>query len=112
KLSLLAYEQALAEEDDAARESAMRQHVASLRSHVRRLSEQDYDRLEEVRSLDFVLLFVPIEAAFTMAMEHDQKLFTEAFERRIVIVSPTTLMMTLRIIHNVWRYEKQNRNAQ
>jgi DNA recombination protein RmuC len=112
KLSLLAYEQALAEDDETARESAMRQHVASLRGHVKRLSEQDYDRLEDVRSLDFVLLFVPIEAAFTMAMEHDQKLFTEAFERRIVIVSPTTLMMTLRIIHNVWRYEKQNRNAQ
>ncbi len=112
KLSLLAYEQALAEEDEAARASALRQHVASLRSHVRRLAEQDYDRLEDVRSLDFVLLFVPIEAAFTLAMEHDQKLFTEAFERRIVIVSPTTLMMTLRIIHNVWRYEKQNRNAQ
>jgi DNA recombination protein RmuC len=112
KLSLNAYEQALAEEDEAARESAVRQHVASLRGHVKRLSAQDYDRLEDVRSLDFVLLFVPIEAAFTMAMEHDQRLFTEAFERRIVVVSPTTLMMTLRIIHNVWRYEKQNRNAQ
>ncbi|MEQ8783555.1 MAG: DNA recombination protein RmuC [Roseibium album] len=112
KLSLLAYEQALAEEDAAARKAALGRHVASLRAHVRRLAEQDYDHLEDVRSLDFVLLFVPIEAAFTLAMEHDQKLFTEAFERRIVIVSPTTLMMTLRIIHNVWRYEKQNRNAQ
>jgi DNA recombination protein RmuC len=79
---------------------------------VKRLSEQDYDQLNEVRSLDFVLLFMPIESAFTMAMEQDHRLFTEAFERRIVIVSPTTLMMTLRIIHNVWRYEKQSRNAQ
>jgi DNA recombination protein RmuC len=83
-----------------------------VRAHVKRLADQDYDRLRSVRSLDFVLMFVPIEAAFTMAMEHDQKVFTDAFERRIVIVSPTTLMMTLRIIHNVWRYEKQNRNAQ
>ena len=112
KVSLLAYEQALAEEEEGAREQAVREHVASMRSHVKRLSEQDYDRLQNVRSLDFVLMFVPIEAAFTMAMEHDQKLFAEAFERRIVIVSPTTLMMTLRIIHNLWRYEKQNRNAQ
>lgn len=112
KLSLLAYEEALALDDDGARAEALTRHVASLRAHVRRLADQDYDRLADVRSLDFVLLFVPIEAAFTLAMEHDQRLFTEAFERRIVIVSPTTLMMTLRIIHNVWRYEKQNRNAQ
>jgi len=112
KLSLLAYEEALAEEDDTARDQAILRHVASLRTHVKRLAEQHYDQLPDVRSLDFVLLFVPIEAAFTMAMERDQRLFSEAFERRIVIVSPTTLMMTLRIIHNVWRYEKQNRNAQ
>jgi|TARA_Y100001933_G_scaffold260327_3_gene312142 DNA recombination protein RmuC len=112
KLSLLAYEEALAEEGEEARAAAMTRHVASLRNHVKRLAEQHYDQLPDVRSLDFVLLFVPIEAAFTMAMEQDQRLFSEAFERRIVIVSPTTLMMTLRIIHNVWRYEKQNRNAQ
>lgn len=112
KLSLLAYEQALATEEEAVRLGALRAHVASLRAHVRRLAEQDYDQLDELRSLDFVLLFVPIEAAFSMAMEQDSKLFSEAFDRRVVIVSPTTLMMTLRIIHNVWRYEKQNRNAQ
>lgn len=112
KLSLLAYEEAVAAEEDAARTAALREHVASLRGHVRKLAEQDYDQLPDVRSLDFVLLFVPIEAAFIAAMEQDQRLFTEAFERRIVIVSPTTLMMTLRIIHNVWRYEKQNRNAE
>lgn len=112
KLSLLAYEQALAAEDEATRESCLRQHVASLRAHVKRLADQEYDRLSDVRSLDFVLLFVPVEAAFTLAMQHDSRLFTDAFDRRIVIVSPTTLMMTLRIIHNVWRYEKQNRNAQ
>src|SRR5262249_2116387 len=81
-------------------------------SQVKRLAEQEYDRLLGVRSLDFVLLFVPIESAFMLAMEHDPGLFTEAFNRRIVIVSPTTLLMTLRIIHNVWRYEKQTKNAQ
>jgi DNA recombination protein RmuC len=112
KLSLIAWEQAVAAEADDARQSALRDHVASVRGHVRRLAEQDYDRLPDLRSLDFVLLFVPIEAAFTAAMERDPRLFNEAFARRIVIVSPTTLMMTLRIIHNVWRYEKQNRNAE
>jgi len=112
KVSLAAYERALATEDDVERERLLRQHVADLRAQVKRLAEQDYDRLQGVRSLDFVLLFVPIESAFTIAMQQDESLFTEAFDRRIVIVSPTTLMMTLRIIHNVWRYEKQSRNAQ
>ena len=112
KVSLLAYERALATDSQPDREAALKQHVASVRAHVRRLAEQDYAHLNDVRSLDFVLLFVPIESAFTLVMEQDQRLFSDAFNQRIVIVSPTTLMMTLRIIHNVWRYEKQNRNAQ
>lgn len=112
KVTLNAYEEALASEDESQREALLKQHLLNLRAHVRRLSEQDYDQLPDVRSLDFVLLFIPIESAFTLAMEHDQRLFTDAFAQRIVIVSPTTLMMTLRIINNVWRYEKQNRNAQ
>lgn len=112
KVSLNAYEEALATEDESVREQRLRQHLANLRSHVKRLSEQDYDQLPDVRSLDFVLMFLPIESAFTIAMETDHRLFTEAFTQRIVIVSPTTLMMTLRIINNVWRYEKQNRNSQ
>ncbi len=112
KVSLTAYEQALSTEDPAQREIFLKQHLASLRAHVKRLADQDYAHLEDVRSLDFVLMFVPIESAFTLAVEEDHKLFTDAFEKRIVIVSPTTLMMTLRIIHNVWRAEKQNHNAQ
>ena len=94
------------------RDQLIKQHVLDLRAQVKRLADQDYDRLQGLRSLDFVLLFVPIESAFTLAMQEDQALFSEAFNQRIVIVSPTTLMMTLRIIHNVWRYEKQNQNAQ
>ncbi len=112
KVTLNAYEEGLAAEDEEQREILLRQYLINLRNHVTRLSEQDYDQLPEVRSLDFVLLFIPIESAFTLAMELDHRLFTEAFTKRIVIVSPTTLMMTLRIINNVWRYEKQNRNAQ
>ncbi|MEZ5550258.1 MAG: DNA recombination protein RmuC [Pseudomonadales bacterium] len=112
KVSLIAYERALSAAGEADRDSGLKQHVASVRSHVRRLADQDYAHLDDVRSLDFVLLFIPIEAAFTLVMEADAGLFSEAFRQRIVIVSPTTLMMTLRIIHNVWRYEKQNRNAQ
>ena len=112
KVSLIAYETAVSSDDDAAREVAIKRHVQSVRTHVNKLSEQSYDQLPGIRSLDFVLLFVPVESAFTLAMEKDPSLFTEAFEKRLVIVSPTTLMMTLRIIDNVWRYEKQNKNAQ
>ncbi len=111
KVSLTGYERSLAAADETSREAAITRHVQSLRTHVRNLAGQDYDRLEGVRSLDFVLLFVPVEGAFTMAMERDPSIFAEAFEKRLVIVSPTTLMMTLRIIDNVWRYEKQSRNA-
>jgi DNA recombination protein RmuC len=87
KVTLVAYEQALSSEDEQA-------------------------RLPDLRSLDFVLLFIPIESAFTLAMELDPKLFVDAFNKRIMLVSPTTLMMALRIIDNLWQVEKQNRNAQ
>ncbi|MCZ6887518.1 MAG: DNA recombination protein RmuC [Gammaproteobacteria bacterium] len=112
KVSLGSYERALGAVDEPTREAALKEHVANLRNHVKRLSQQNYDRLDGVRSLDFVLLFVPIEAAFMLGMERDPGLFTEAFDKRLVIVSPTTLMMTLRIIQNVWRFEKQSKNAQ
>ncbi len=112
KVSLGAYERALTTESDEVREASLKEHVVNVRRHVKRLSAQSYDQLDGIRSLDFVLLFIPVEAAFTLAMERDPQIFTEAFEKRLVIVSPTTLMMTLRIIDNVWRYEKQNANAQ
>ncbi len=112
KVSLIAYEQALASEDEKQRQKYIRQHIGHLRDQIKRLSDQNYESLKGVRSLDFVLLFLPIEPAFTLAMEEDPGIFSEAFKKRIMIVSPTTLMMTLRIIHNIWRYEKQNKNAQ
>ena len=83
-----------------------------MRGQVKKLAEQDYDQLPDLRSMDFVLLFIPIESAFTLAMELDPKLFVDAFNKRIMLVSPTTLMMALRIIDNLWQVEKQNRNAQ
>ena len=112
KVTLVAYEQALSSEDEQARQVFMKQHVDAVKSQVKKLAEQDYDQLPDLRSLDFVLLFIPIESAFTLAMELDSKLFVEAFNKRIMLVSPTTLMMALRIIDNIWQVEKQNRNAQ
>lgn len=112
KVSLTAYERSLAADNDTERARQVQAHLASLKAHIKGLSGQDYDGLEALRSLDFVLLFVPIESAFTLALEADPDLFTAAFEQRIVIVSPTTLMMTLRVISNVWRYEHQSNNAE
>lgn len=112
KVTLVAYEQALSSEDEQARQVFMKQHVDAVKSQIKKLAEQDYDQLPDLRSLDFVLLFVPIESAFTLAMELEPKLFVDALNKRIMLVSPTTLMMALRIIDNLWQVEKQNRNAQ
>ncbi|WP_203301693.1 DNA recombination protein RmuC [Marinobacter sediminum] len=111
KVSLLAYQQWVTEEDDAAREEALKQHVEAVRNHIRTLSEKDYSQLHGLHSPDFVLLFMPIEPAFVAAFQQDENLFAEAFERKIIVVTPTTLLATLRTIENIWRYERQSQNA-
>ena len=92
-------------------QAALKQHVLSLRNHVKGLASKDYKRLEGLHSLDFVLLFVPIEAAFSAALQAEPNLFQEAFDRHIVIVSPTTLLATLRVIDSLWKQERQGQNA-
>lgn len=111
KVSLTAYQQYVTSDDEGVRQQALKQHVLSLRTHLKGLSAKDYQRLEGLHSLDFVLLFVPIEAAFACALQADQTLFQEAFERRVAIVSPTTLLATLRVIDSLWRQERQSQNA-
>ncbi|WP_372239707.1 DNA recombination protein RmuC [Pseudomonas sp. 8Z] len=111
KVSLTAYQQFVAAEDEPSRQQALRQHLLSLRSHLKGLSGKDYQRLEGLHSLDFVLLFVPIEAAFATALQAEPDLFQEAFEQQVVIVSPTTLLATLRVIDSLWRQERQGQNA-
>lgn len=111
KVSLTAYQAMISAEDDASRALALKQHVLSLRNHLKRLSLKDYQRLEGLQSLDFVLLFVPIEAAFAAALQGDPELFQEAYSKHIVIVSPTTLLATLRVIDSLWRQERQSQNA-
>jgi DNA recombination protein RmuC len=112
KVSLTAYERFCVSEDDAERAEALRQHAQSLRGHIRQLSEKRYQNLPNIHSLDFVLLFMPVEPAFSLALQHEPELFNHAFERNIVLVGPSTLLVTLRTIHNIWRYEYQSRNAQ
>lgn len=111
KVSLNAYQQYVAAVDEPLRQQALKQHLLSLRSHLKGLSGKDYQRLEGLHSLDFVLLFVPIEAAFAAALQAEPNLFQEAFEQQVVIVSPTTLLATLRVIDSLWRQERQGQNA-
>lgn len=111
KVSLSAYQQYVAAADEPIRQQALKQHLISLRSHLKGLSGKDYQRLEGLHSLDFVLLFVPIEAAFAAALQAEPDLFQEAFEQQVVIVSPTTLLATLRVIDSLWRQERQGQNA-
>jgi DNA recombination protein RmuC len=111
KVSLKDYETYYTAEDPAAREAALKSHIEALRTHIRNLASKSYEDLEGVRSLDFVLMFVPIEAAFLAAVERDRDLFGEAFEKNIMVVSPSTLLVTLRTIENIWRNEYQSRYA-
>ncbi|MCB1693114.1 MAG: DNA recombination protein RmuC [Pseudomonadales bacterium] len=112
KVSLVAYERACSAESEETRRQAMKAHVASLRQHMKSLSAKDYQQLYGLRTLDFVLLFVPVEAAFSAAVSEDADLFKDAFDFNIMVVSPSTLLATLRMIRNIWRFDQQNRNAQ
>ncbi len=111
KVSLVAYERYASAETDDAREAALQQHLASLRAHIRSLSEKNYPALYGLESLDFVLLFVPVEPAFMTAVQADPSLYEAAWAKNVVLVSPTTLMATARVVESVWRLERQNRNV-
>ena len=112
KVSLKAYERFASAEDEEEKSRALKEHLNSVRSHVRGLSEKNYQHLFEEKSPDFVLMFIPIESAFGAAFQTDPSLYNYAFERNIVIVSPSTLLATLATINNVWKREYQNQNAQ
>jgi DNA recombination protein RmuC len=112
KVSLVDYERYFHAEDDETKKHCLRQHLASLNAHIRGLSGKDYEQLEGVNSLDFVLIFIPVESAFMLALDHSPEIMKDAYDRGIILVSPSTLMVTLRTIKNLWRYADQNLNAQ
>lgn len=112
KVSLTSYEQYFNSESSAQQQIALRQHIASIRNHIKELSAKDYHQLQGVRSLDYVLLFIPIEPAFLLAIEHQPDLISEAMHKNVMLVSPTNLLVALRTINNLWRYDQQNQNAQ
>ncbi len=111
KVSLLAYERFVAAETPEEQLSALKQHILSIKNHVKGLSDKNYQNLYGMEGLDFVLLFVPIEGAFTAAVQADNSLFQDAFDRNVVIVSTSTLLATLRTIASIWKQEKQTQNA-
>ncbi|ASI89551.1 MULTISPECIES: DNA recombination protein RmuC [Vibrio] len=112
KMVLVAYERYFNAETDAERDRALSDHLIALRNHIRGLSQKDYHQLKGIRSLDYVLMFIPVEPAFQVAIQADPSLVKEAMESNIILVSPTTLLVALRTIDNLWRNDRQNQNAQ
>lgn len=111
KVSLVAYDQYCGAETDAQKEKFLKEHLSSLNNHIKELSSKEYSKLRGVNSPDFVLLFIPIEPSFTLAMHNDPGIYNYAFERNILLVTPTTLIGALRVISVIWKQEKQNRNV-
>ncbi|MBQ4821755.1 DNA recombination protein RmuC [Aquimarina sp. MMG016] len=111
KVTLTAYERFVNEDDEDLRANYLKEHISALKRHVDQLSEKNYQDLYDIESPDFVLLFVPIEPAFAIAINEESKLYNQAFEKNIVIVTPSTLLATLRTIDTMWNNEKQQRNA-
>ena len=112
KMSLIAYERYFNSDDEVIRAQAIKEHILSVRAHIKGLSQKDYQKLHGLKSLDYVLMFIPLEPAFLLALEHDPSLVNYALESNIMLVSPTNLLVALRTINNIWRYEYQNQNAQ
>lgn len=112
KVSLNAYECYQNAETETERADALKNHITSLDGHIRNLSKKDYQNIENVRSLDYVLLFIPIEGAYSLAVQQRPGLMERALGEKIIIVTPTTLLLALRTVENIWRYERQNKNAE
>jgi len=111
KVSLTAYEKLINEEDDSLKNGHLKEHVNSIKRHVEQLGDKNYQDLYQIESPDFVLLFIPMEPAFALALNEDTTLYNKAFEKNIVIVTPSTLLATLRTIDSMWTNQKQQENA-
>lgn len=112
KVSLTAYERFINEDEQTAKAKFLKEHLSSISSHIKELSQKKYETLEGIHSLDFVLMFMPIEGAFLLALEQDGEFFKHAYEKNILIVSPSTLLVTLRTIEHIWRTQHQEEHAQ
>jgi DNA recombination protein RmuC len=111
KVSLKAYEQYCSAETDAQRETALKEHINSVKKHIKELAEKDYSNLQGIKNLDDILMFIPIESACSLAVQNAPDIIDLAINSNIIIATPTNLMASLRVIKNLWRQDKQNRNA-
>ena len=111
KVSLTAYERFISSDNEETKRQSIKDHLISVKKHVDELSKKDYSSIDEVNSPDFVILFIPIEPAFGLALKEDRGLYQYAFDRKIVLVTSTTLMATIKTVANLWKLEKQNKNA-
>lgn len=111
KVSLVAYERFVNAIGDVDAEKFQKEHIVSMKAHVKELADKHYQSSDSLNSPDFVLMFMPIESSFAMAVQYDQELFSYAWDNKIVIVSPSTLLATLRTIASIWKQEQQNRNV-
>lgn len=111
KVSLVAYERYISSDEPEVKQKALKEHLQSIAMHVKGLSEKKYEKLEGVNTLDFVLLFMPVEGAFLSALEADGEFFKRAYESNILVVSPSTLLVTLRTIEHIWRTQRQEEHA-
>ncbi len=110
KTSLTAYSEYIASDDEIQKQNYLKNHIKSIKEHIKELSNKKYEELQNLNSLDFIFMFVPIESALLLALEHDVNLYDEAFKQKIILVSPTTLLVALRAVENIWRYERQAQN--
>lgn len=110
KTSLNAYDRYVSSDENQDKQIYLKEHIIALKNHIKSLSNKEYEKLQGVNSLDFIFMFVPIEAALILALQNDTTLYDEAFKKKIVLVSPTTLLVALKAIENSWRYEKQAKN--
>ena len=111
KTSLTAYEQYVSTQDDIEKTKFLNNHLISINKHIDTLANKSYEKLKGINTLDFIFMFVPIESALMLAIENDIGLFDKAFKKKIVLVSPTTLLVALKAVENSWRYEKQAQNT-
>lgn len=111
KVSLVAYGGYVSGTKEEARNDALTEHVRAVRTHVKTLSQKHYQNAQGINSPDFVFMFMPIEPAYFAAVSADEKLFSDAYDKKIILVAPTTLMATLRTVERIWRLERQNKNA-
>lgn len=111
KVSLLAYERYVSGEDKNEQEKALKDHLQSIRNHIRNLSGKNYQHIYQIKSLDFVMLFMPIEPAYYLAIQYDTELWSYAYDKRILLISPTNLIAALKMIESMWRQEYQSKNV-